>query len=485
MKNPRILEINTWVWLNELTQKHGQAITLQNVSSGEWDEFARLGINYLWLMGVWKRSPAGLKIALQNPAIINACQHTLPDFTPADMVGSPFCVRDYSVDGMLGGAEGILTARNELNSRGIRLLVDFVPNHVAPDHPWTKVHTEYFIQGTIEELSRRPGDFMRINKLVIARARDPFYPPWPDVIQVNAFSPALRNEYAKLLLEVASMCDGLRCDMAMLMTNRIFEETWGERAGEMTSTEFWAEIIPEIKKRYPEFIFIAEVYWDMEWELQQQGFDYCYDKRLYDRLLGDTPFSISQHLQADTAFQEKLVRFIENHDEQRIASQIEAPQQQSAAVIISTLPGARLYHHGQFEGKKTRIPVFLARSLKEPVDHNLENFYQRLLNLTSQPLFRDGNWTLCSVNGWTGSHSCQNLLAWSWSLDHQKALIIINYSDNPAQGRVEWPWAEDHEKELHLDDVLHQRSYVRSCRDLMENGLYVDLNGWDFHLFVF
>ena len=99
----------------------------------------------------------------------------------------------------------------------------------------------------------------------------------------------------------------------------------------------------------------------MEWTLQQQGFDYCYDKRLYDRLAHEAAESVRGHLQADAAYQERLLRFIENHDEPRAAATFEPAQARAAAVAMSTLQGARLYHDGQLEGRRTHIPVFLGR----------------------------------------------------------------------------------------------------------------------------
>ncbi len=485
MKNPLILEINTWVWLSELTLKYDQAITLYNLPSGEWDCIRNQGFDHIWLMGVWKRSPAGLQIAMQHPDIIDACQHALPGFTATDMVGSPYCIQDYSVDEMLGGLEGILKARDEIHARGMKLLLDFVPNHVAPDHPWTESHARYFIQGTEEDLYNSPGDYLRTDGAILARARDPFYPPWPDVVQVNAFSQGLRDAYKKVLSDMTVVCDGIRCDMAMLVTNRIFGKTWGERAGLTPDTEFWVEVIGDIKMTHPGFIFIAEVYWDMEWELQQQGFDFCYDKRLYDRLLQGSVESIRQHIAADLSYQDRLLRFIENHDEPRISSLLEPARHRAAAVMVSTLPGARLFHHGQFEGRTVRIPVFLSRSAQEPVDFQLKDFYDRVLELTSRSLFREGEWNLCQVRGWPDNDTCRNLLSWSWSLPGHRALIIINYSRDASQGVVIWPWREEPETSLLLKDVLHDASYERSGGDLTDNGLFVDLGPWNFHFLIF
>ena len=142
-------------------------------------------------------------------------------------------------------------------------------------------------------------------------------------------------------------------------------------------------MIGRVKAAHPDFTFIAEAYWDMEWTLQQQGFDYCYDKRLYDRLLHEGAESVRGHLTAGLDYQDKLVRFIENHDEPRAAATF-GPRARAAAVVAATLPGARLYHDGQLEGRRTHIPVFLARGPEEAPDEDLRAFYAELLSLEAR-----------------------------------------------------------------------------------------------------
>ena len=246
----------------------------------------------------------------------------------------------------------------------MRLILDFVPNHVAPDHPWVMEHPEYFIQGDEEDLRRDPASFVERGGRVFACGRDPYFPAWPDVLQLNAFNPGLRSAVIETLSDIAGQCDGVRCDMAMLLLNNIFERTWGLRAGAKPETNYWPEVIPAIKKENPDFKFIAEAYWDLEWELQQQGFDYCYDKRLYDRIEHDSANSVIGHLSGDLDYQDKLVRFIENHDEPRAAAVFTPEKERAAAVLVATLPGAKLFHEGQFEGRKVRLPVFLGRRPK-------------------------------------------------------------------------------------------------------------------------
>ncbi|HYX48683.1 MAG TPA: alpha-amylase family glycosyl hydrolase, partial [Ktedonobacteraceae bacterium] len=375
---PIVYEINTWVWLNDLSSKYKCTITLGTVPSQEWDAIAALGVDAVWLMGVWERSPEGIAIANENAGLQDDFRRALPDYTPADNVGSSYCVRNYSVDQHLGGPEELATARQMLTQRGLRLILDFVPNHVAKDHPWVLAHPEYFVQGTQADLDKTPDEFFEAAGTVIANGRDPYFPPWTDVAQLNAFSPSLRHAITETLISIAGQCDGIRCDMAMLLINSIFKRTWGTRVGEPPSAEYWNAMINAVRLTYPNMLFMAEAYWDLEWDLQQLGFDYCYDKRLYDRIVNENAQSILQHLSAGLDYQDKLVRFIENHDEPRAASTFSPEKERAAALILMTLPGAKLLYEGQFEGRKVRPPVFLARRPIEPINVELQSFYHQL-----------------------------------------------------------------------------------------------------------
>jgi hypothetical protein len=277
---PTLYEIDTWIWLSELSQKYGKNIPLSSVPSAEWDAIAAYGFDAVWLMGVWERSPAGIAIANHNKNLLDDFQRALPDFCPDDNVGSPFCVRRYVVDRHLGGPEGLALARRELSQRGMNLILDFVPNHVAPDHPWVAENPEYLIRGNAEDATEDPASYVDVGGAICACGRDPYFPAWPDVLQLNAFEPGLRRAVIETLSSIAQQCDGVRCDMAMLLLNSIFERTWGGRTGPRPTTEYWVDVIPAIKSKYPRFLFIAEAYWGLEWELQQQGFDFCYDKKL-------------------------------------------------------------------------------------------------------------------------------------------------------------------------------------------------------------
>jgi hypothetical protein len=478
---PTIYEINTWVWLNEVGRKLGRSVHLGIVPSKVWDDIAALGFDAVWFMGVWERSPAGIAIANRNDSLLADFRRALPDFQPEDNVGSPYCVRRYQVDSQLGGRQGLELARKSLAQRGLRLLLDFVPNHVAPDHPWTVAHPEYFIQGSDDDVRSNPSSFVRVGDSVFACGKDPYFPAWPDVLQLNAFQPGLRHVVIDTLADFASQCDGVRCDMAMLLLNSVFERTWGARAGERPATDYWRDVIPAIKRAHPEFVFIAEAYWDLEWELQQQGFDFCYDKRLYDRLEHEDAESVRQHLSADLTYQNKLLRFLENHDEPRASSVFFPAKERAAAVVTSTFTGARLFHEGQFEGRKVRVPVFLGRRPEEPEDVELREFYGKLLEAINRPVFRDGEWRLCEATGWADNQSCRDMVAWQWQGPDGSFLIIVNLSDSPAQGMIHARWQQRGSGSWTLTDQLSGSTYQRAANELETSGLYVDLPPWGQH----
>lgn len=228
---PILYEINTWPWLKELSQIYKRPITLGNVPPEQWDSLAVLHADAVWLMGIWERSPESIRISSQNPGLKVDFLRALPDFTPADNVGSAYCVRRYLVDERLGGPQGLAEARKMLAKRGLRLILDFVPNHVALDHPWTLEHPEYFIQGTLTDLVQAPEAFVQISKFVMANGHDPYYPPWQDVVQLNAFHSGMRQAMARTVSAIADQCDGMRCDMAMLLLNGIFKKVWGGGPG--------------------------------------------------------------------------------------------------------------------------------------------------------------------------------------------------------------------------------------------------------------
>lgn len=468
---PVVYEIDTWPWLNGIGVHAG----LGDVPAEVWEETIPPGTDAVWLMGVWERSAAGVAIAAADEGLQRAFRQALPDLAPEDVIGSPYCVHRYVVDERLGGPDGLATARAALRAQGVRLILDYVPNHTAPDHPAVTSHPSWYIRGDAEDLTRDPGAWFAAGDHVIARGRDPYFPPWPDVAQLNAFEPDLRAAAVDVLVDIAAQCDGIRCDMAMLFTNEVFARTWGAHAGPVPSVEFWPSVISTLRGTHPDVVLIAEAYWDMEWTLQQQGFDFCYDKRLYDRLAHENAEAVRKHLTAERSFQDRLLRFIENHDEPRAATAFPGGRDRAAAVTVATLPGATMWHDGQTDGFRKHLPVFLGRRPAEPVSADSRAFYRRLLAVVTG--MRRGEWSLLGPG-----HG--DVLAWAWHDSTPHHVTVVNLSERPAQARIALPWSSLRGRTWRLVDLLSGHTFDRSGDEMAGPGLYVDLPPWGSHLFA-
>ncbi len=482
IKNPRILEINTWPWLHFLSETFNSQTTLKTIPN----EFFNQEIKYfdaVWLMGVWERSPASKKIAFEHPNLQKEYRKALPDFRDEDVVGSPYSIYYYHIDKNLGGIDGLKEFRKRLAEKKVSLILDYVPNHMAIDSLWT-FEPDLFIEGTLDDLMTHPYEFFSIGKKIFAYGRDPNFPAWTDTIQINAFSEEARQKTINTILSIAEICDGVRCDMAMLMTNKVFAKTWREKAGSKPIKEFWEEIIPAVKKRYPNFLFLAEVYWNMEWELQQQGFDFCYDKRLYERLIHEKATSIKDHLTAEWAYQIKLLRFIENHDELRAIENFGKDKSKAAATIALTLPGARLIYEGQMRGHKIKLPVQLGRRPIEADNMNLFDFYKVLLKSIPGREFENGSWALCETESISSDNSSfSNIISYIWWYDENYRLVVVNYSDSPSKAHIRIKPFHFEGVNWKFTDLLQQESYTYSGEDLFKYGLYIELNAWQGHIF--
>jgi hypothetical protein len=302
------------------------------------------------------------------------------------------------------------------------------------------------------------------------------------VVQLDAFAPDLRAAAVETVRSVAGQCDGARCDMAMMMMNDVFAKTWGARVGAAPATEYWVEVIDAVRARHPGFTFLAEAYWDLEWALQQHGFDHCYDKRLYDRLVSGPPEAVRQHLTAGVDYQRRLLRFVENHDEPRAAATFPPERQKAVTVATLTQTGARLVHDGQLTGARVRLPVFLGRAPAEPPEADLAAFHRALLAVVTDPALQ-GEWRLCDVSGWPGNDGWQSLVAWSWdgTGDARRWLVVVNLGDATAAGHVRTAWEDLRGRDVHLADPTTGLSFDRRGDDLVD-GLYVELAAWRWHL---
>lgn len=484
--HPHLYQIHTWAWLDALSKEAGRNLQLVDVPDTEWDRIQALGFDLVYLLGIWQRSPAGRHIFRTDAAAFRVFDHALPGWNIESVVGSPFSIRDYVPDARIGDWAQLDAVRAKLHARGMRLILDFVPNHTGPDHVWIETHPEYFMQGTQTDFQRNPAAFHLIEQahaapLFIARGRDPYFSPWADTAQLNYANPATRAALIATLRQISQHCDGLRCDMAMLVLNDIFSKTWAHLLADQTfpEGEFWSDAIAALPA---DFLWMAEVYWDMEWRLQQLGFNYTYDKRLYDRLESAAPHEIRAHLSGDGAYQSRMARFLENHDEPRSAKTFGRARLPGLATLLATLPGLRFFHQGQFEGKTLHLPMPLNAAADEAPDLELAKTYEKILAIAAQPIFHLGEWRLLDVGADSdGSH--EQLIAYRWRRDGEYKLIVINLAGHAAQGRI--PLADElaPSAQYNLFDELSDTAYLRERQDLLAQGLYVRLEAYGAHIF--
>ncbi|MPZ73561.1 MAG: alpha-amylase, partial [Nitriliruptorales bacterium] len=328
---------------------------------------------------------------------------------------------------------------------------------------------------------RDPASFAEVAGRIFALGRDPHFPAWTDVVQVNAFGSDLRSAMTEQLRRIAERCDGVRCDMAMLLLNDVFAATWGARVGAAPADEFWPGMIRGVRTEQPGFLFAAEAYWDLEHVLLEQGFDYCYDKRLYDLVVHPDPVALRGHLLSDANHQRRMVRFLENHDEPRVAAALARETLPVAAVAVATLPGALLVYEGQLDGRRVRPPVQLGRRPAETADSGLREFWLRLLAEATAAPVRRGEWTLLRVEGWPDNDSFRRLVAWRWDTTDSTVTVVVNLSANAAQGRLCRPDAGSPVGQVELVDPLAKHRFLPDPAELADQGLYVDLAPWGFH----
>ena len=460
-------------------------MTLDTVPDAEWDRIAEAGFDYVFLMGVWRRSPIGREIARTHEGLVGEYDRVLPGWTPDDVPGSPYCVQAYEPDDRMGGWRGLDAARRALNDRGVRLMLDFVPNHTAFDHAWIFDHPERYVMGTDEDYRAAPSEYRpvdtRTGPRLVACARDPYFPPWTDVAQLNYFNPETRAAMQATLAAISDRCDAVRCDMAMLVLNDVFEGTWRHvlrGAWPRLSSEFWQETTRLI----PRLDYVAEVYWQLEARLLEQGFTFAYDKRLLDALHApDAAPAVRDMLASRTPEPSRLARFIENHDEPRSAATLTRCLT-AASSLIATSPGLRFFFDGQLDGRRIKSPVQLGRWADEPVDEQIRTMYRRMLRFARAPLLHEGDWRLLHVSP-AGDHTFNDIIAYRWRSADALAVVAVNLGGSASQAHVDVAADLPDSDAFDFVDALTDARYPRTRESLMASGLYVRLEAGSAHLF--
>jgi glycosidase len=372
----RIYEINSRV--------HGS--NFEQVTNEELAKLSLLGFNSIWMMGIWQISKGARSIS---------------KIVAEDFEGSPYAIPNYKVNSSLGGKKQFASLVEHAHAFNLSVIVDFVCNHMALDTNWITKTPNHFIRTDVSARKQNTGEFfLHKSGEVVAFGRDPYFPPWHDTSQLDYTNKKLRERMIKVLKRISCLADGVRCDMAMLILRDYFRKHWYPLASEdwfnaQMPKEFWPEAISEVKAARPDFTFIAEVYWDKEPELLQQGFDLVYEKKLYDGLVARNAEFVTARLLRSKAAMDKSLYFIENHDEERAASVFDREHHLASAALILSLPGSVLIHEGQMEGRRERLPVQRLRPLTDEQDDlELKAAYEQLLTVTNDEAFAKGEFQL-------------------------------------------------------------------------------------------
>jgi len=479
--HPLVYEINTRCWLRDLSEQAGAPITLANVPETELADWRRLGFTHIWLMGVWHAGPKSRahSLSLRQPG------QPLQRYDEQDIVGSAYAIASYRVSEALGGNTALKVFRERLAAFGLKLLLDFVPNHTGLDHAWLAERPELFVQSGV----KKPGTFRpSANKACwIAHGRDPYFHPWVDTAQLDYRNAATRRAMIEQLKSVAQRCDGARCDMSMLVLNDVFQKTWAQFPVSLPcpATQFWAEAIPAVKELYPDFTFMAEVYWDLEPRLQELGFDYTYDKRWHDHLVARRPDPLQRHLLEAAAGDLRAgVHFLENHDEARIASFLPWAEHRPAALALMGSPGMRLLHEGQLRGATQRVSIHVNHRPREAPNEDIAAFYERLLGTLPGTSVGKGDFkVLKPASAWPENPTARNILLVQWqSQPAEFDLVVANFAPHPSQCHA--PLQVEGQCDWEMTNLLGDERFERSGRDL-RRGLYLDLPPYGSQLFHF
>lgn len=490
-----MLQVDARAWVARTSRQAGRSVGLAEVDAADIARIADLGFELVWLTATWKIGSQSRRMWRDTAWLREARTTLLPDGTDDEIEGSPDAIADYMPPRGIGGEEGLRVLRRRLSEAGIGLILDFVPNHTATDHPWVRQSPEWYVQGSEDQRAADPDAYFEVRmdgRHLIAHGRDPNFLPWRDTAQLDYRRADTRRTIIQKLRDVATTCDGVVCRMAMLVLDDVFHSTWDERSvappGSLSaneSGEFWWHAVTQVRAAYPRFLLIGEAYWDLEWRLQRLGFDYTFDKQLQDRLHAGDPAMTLGHLRADEEYQRRSLRYLEQRGETPVAAQVGLAEHRSMALTAATAPGMLLLTDGQMAGSRAQAWPQIGRDPAEPPDETVRDLYERLMRATGDEVFRLGQAVRIDLQAaWPGNVTHEGVLARLWVGPHRHfRLVVVNLAPRAAQGYVPLMVPEFAGHEVHLEDLLGPHRYDRSGDDLLTRGLYLDLPAYGCHLF--
>ena len=505
---------------NGTLQENGSA-KMNDITATKLQRISRMGFTHVWFTGLIEHATqtdhTAFGISKDHPAVVKG------------KAGSPYAIKDYydidpdlavSVPDRMKEFKALL---NRTHKAGLKMVIDFVPNHVARHY-----HSDAAPKG-VEDLGEKddttkgfdpqnnfyylPGQQLRTDFARSAAQTEPYVElpakatgndcfnaspsrnDWYETVKLNygidyqggrathfSPTPSTWKKMTDILLFWAEKgVDAFRCDMA-----------------EMVPTAFWSHAVAAVKKEHPDVLFIGEVYNPAQYrDYLAAGFDYLYDKvGLYDTLraivCGNASAScITSCWQATDDIKEHMLHFLENHDEQRIASAYFAGNAEKAKPALAAgalmSPGAYMVYAGQeigeagmdaegFSGNDGRTTIFdywNPASLQKltapafekkltPEEAALYDYYQKILSLcNSRKAFAQGGFfDLQYANyGRDYGYNCDRQYSFLRHFGREVYLVAVNFDPASVQVGIKIP--------SHAFDVLKLREGMKSAVSVM------------------
>jgi glycosidase len=385
---------NAYVWLDQLSKRYQRQLKrLDEIPDKELDQFAQNGINGLWLIGLWERSPASKRIKQMRGK--------------PDAEASAYSIFNYQIASDLGGEEAYENLRDRAWKRGIRLASDMVPNHMGIDSKWVIEHPNRFISldyspfptytfnGPNLSWDERVGIFLEdhyydssdaavVFKRVDYHTGDSRYiyhgndgtsMPWNDTAQLNYLLPEVRDSIIEEILSVARRFPIIRFDAAMTLAKKHYQRLWFPQPGSggaiptrsdhglsksefdvSMPKEFWREVVDTIAREAPDTLLLAEAFWLMEgYFVRTLGMHRVYNSAfmnmLRDEKNQDYRLVIKNTLEFDPEILKRYVNFMSNPDEETAVAQFgKGDKYFGICIMMATMPGLPMFGHGQIEG---------------------------------------------------------------------------------------------------------------------------------------
>lgn len=537
---------NVYVWLDQLSREYNIQITrLDQIPVQELRKLSRRGINALWLIGLWERSPASqqIKKICGNP----------------EAVSSAYSLYDYTIAESLGGEEAYQQLSASASTFNIRLAADMVPNHMGIVSRWITEHPEWFLS---LDSSPFPGYTFRgvdlsIDPAVSIHLEDHYYNksdaavvfkrfdhhsgetryiyhgndgtsmPWNDTAQLDFLNPEVREAVIQTILHVAKKFPIIRFDAAMTLSKKHYQRLWFPQPGSggaiptradfsLTKSqfnarmprEFWREVVDRVAEDVPGTLLLAEAFWMMEgYFVRNLGMHRVYnsafmhmlrdeDNKKYRELIINT-------LEYDPQILKRYVNFMNNPDEDTALAQFGSGGKYfGICVMMSTLPGLPMFGHGQIEGFSEKYgmeykkayyeeeadPAFLERHQREifPLLHKRYLFAEvdffYLFNYTT--LDQAVNEDVFAYSNRSGLESALIIYHNKWG--ETKGFI---FKSAPVNGEsVELlsglGLSSSSGDYLVFTDRMTGLEYIRSLRELSAQGLYIELGAYRYHVFM-